>query len=73
MKHIALEELNFLWELTDVEEVEKMWNMGIPITFIADNFERDIDEVALLIMDRVRAGIIQPRKGGVFGRAYHDK
>lgn len=64
---IVLEDLDFVWRESEVNEAAEMWKMGIPIDLIAKNFGRDIDEVALLIMHLSRQGIIRKRKGGVFG------
>jgi hypothetical protein len=43
------------------------WNSGYHISEIAEKVNRIIDEVAILIMDLVRKGKIEERKGGVFG------
>lgn len=64
---IALEELNFVWCDDEATEVADMWRMGIPIDLIADNFARDPDEVAILLMHLARRGRIKARPGGVFG------
>jgi len=67
-RYIALEGLNFFWcERTEIPVVERLWREGAPIWEIADKVKRDVDEVAILIMDRVRKGFIRPRPGGVFG------
>jgi len=66
--YVALEDVNFIWcERTEIPVVEKMWTEGAPIWEIAERVERDVDEVALLIMDRVREGCLRPRPGGAFG------
>jgi len=66
--YVALEDVNFIWcERTEIPVVEKMWTEGAPIWEIAERVERDVDEVALLIMDRVRKGFLRPRPGGAFG------
>ncbi|MED0675812.1 helix-turn-helix domain-containing protein [Aneurinibacillus thermoaerophilus] len=66
--YIACEDLNFFWDEDQVSEVIAMWNMGIPVEYIASNFGREVDEVAILIFDLCRQGKIEPRPGGVFGR-----
>jgi hypothetical protein len=65
--YIALEDLNFIWDLRDVRELDEMWRRGFSLQYMAEYFERDPDEVALLLMDRLRRGRIRPRKGGIFG------
>ncbi|MCM3273685.1 helix-turn-helix domain-containing protein [Paenibacillus elgii] len=64
--YIALEELDFVWTEKDVLEVDRMWNRGSSIWEIGRAFNRDIDEVAVLIMDRCRHGYIKQRLNGVF-------
>lgn len=66
--YIALEDLDFVWDEKDVKEVDEMWESGIPLNIIAQNFGRDINEVAILIIDRRRNGFIELRDTGIFGR-----
>lgn len=66
--YLVLEELDFTWDEHDVVDFRDMWNMGIPISWIASHFKRDIDEVAMLVMDQCRKGKIKPRPNGVHGR-----
>lgn len=66
MPYIALEEIDFLWSLEDVYEFELMWTKGVEketpihelIHEIAEYFNRDVDEVAVLVMCRKRKGRI---------------
>jgi len=68
-RYIALENLDFVWcERTEIPVVERMWREGAPIWEIAEQVGRDVDEVAILIMDRVRKGFLKSRPGGVFGK-----
>lgn len=73
MKHerkniiVALEDLDFIWCEEEVKEVIEMWERGIPLDMIASNFDRDQDEVAILIMHLARKNQIKPRVGGIFG------
>ncbi len=64
---IALEELNFLWNIREVKRVEKWWEDGMSIWDMGRELGRDPDEVAILIMDLMRNGIIKYRKGGALG------
>jgi len=66
--YIACEELNFLWREQDVEKVERLWREGYDIRAIAKAVRRHVDEVAVLIMDRVRYGALKRRPTGVFGK-----
>jgi hypothetical protein len=65
--YIALEELNFIWDFRQVRELDEMWRRGFSLQYMAEYFDRDPDEVAILLMDRLRRGRIRPRKGGIFG------
>ena len=65
--YIALSELDFSWYQNEVEQVAQMWRDGIHIADIAERMERDIDEVAILIMDLARRGVIGRRKNGAMG------
>lgn len=66
--YVALEDLDFTWcERREIPVVEEMWKNGAPIWEIAEEVGRDPDEVAILIMDRVRKRFLRPRPGGVFG------
>ena len=69
--YVALEDVNFIWcEITEIPIVEKMWREGVPIWEIAERVGRDPDKVAILIMDRVRKGLLRSRPGGVFGEEW---
>jgi len=63
-----LEELDFSWDEADIPQVRHMWKKGLSVWDIARAFDRDPDEVALLIMDLVRKGQIKPRPRGAYGR-----
>ena len=65
--YIALSELDFSWYHAEVEKIKKLWAYGLHIAKIAEMLERDIDEVAVLIMDLARRGVIGRRKNGVLG------
>src|SRR5690606_7854551 len=71
---IALEDTHFVGcERREIPVVEKMWGEGEPIWEIAERVERDVDEVAILIMDRVRKRFLRPRPGGVFGSEWKGR
>jgi hypothetical protein len=65
--YIALSELDFSWFPGEVEKIKKLWAYGLHIAKIAEMLERDIDEVAVLIMDLARKNKIRRRKNGVLG------
>lgn len=64
--YIALEEMNFDWKVEHVSEFETLWNEGYSLHEISKKLKRDMDEVAILVMDRCQKGFIKPRKNGIF-------
>jgi len=66
--YIALEDLDFSWDEADIPQVRHMWKKGLSIWDIARAFDRDPDEVAILIMDLIRKSQIRPRPRGAYGR-----
>lgn len=65
--YLALEEFDFSWCSSEVRQFEKLWKEGKNVYDIAEHFDRDIDEVVLLVLDRCRKGTIKKRKGGLNG------
>lgn len=70
-RYIALEniEIDFVWDEHDVVDVDKLWETGYAIDFIAAEFERPINDVFALLWDRLEHGFIQERPGGIYGRS----
>ncbi|RAL20838.1 helix-turn-helix domain containing protein [Thermoflavimicrobium daqui] len=66
--YTALEDLNFHWDEKEVLQFDQMWQKGVNLWDISRFFNRHIDEVAILAIDRARSGAIQPRQGGAFGQ-----
>lgn len=66
-KYIPLEDLNWEWRTRDIAIVIVLWKQGDPIDRIAKLVRRSIDEVAILLIDLRRKGLIELRKGGVYG------
>jgi hypothetical protein len=64
--YIALEDLEFRWTMEQVKKIEQMWEEGLSWDYMADYFDRDKDEVAVILMCRARKGFINPRKQGIF-------
>jgi len=64
--YIACENLDFVWDAKDVFEFDRLWrilkdegkNSYEIIQELSKHFERDVDEVAILAMDRARRGRI---------------
>lgn len=60
---IACEDMDFTWDERQVYAVAEMYRKGATVYEIASDpgIDRDPDEVAVLIMDLARKGIIDPR------------
>ncbi|QDH23489.1 helix-turn-helix domain containing protein [Saccharibacillus brassicae] len=65
--HIACEDYDFAWTDKQVQRFLEMWRSGLTIRQIAEHFDRDPDEVVLLVMDQAKLGNINPRPGGILG------
>jgi hypothetical protein len=66
--YTACEQVDFHWDLTEVEDFERMWNAGIPIDIMVQSFGRTPADIFFLAWDRIEEGKIEARKGGVWGR-----
>ncbi|RBW68856.1 helix-turn-helix domain-containing protein [Bacillus taeanensis] len=64
--YTALEELDFHWSERDVRIFDALWREGKSLIAIAEYFNRDLDETALLLMDRARLKTINQRKNGIW-------
>lgn len=65
---MACEELNFVWDKTEIRDFRVMWDEGKSIRQMAEALERDPDEVLILAIDQSKRELIQPRDGGLLGR-----
>ncbi|MNX81011.1 hypothetical protein D3C86_1126860 [compost metagenome] len=68
--YIACEELDFTWGTEEAKTFDAMWEAGASVREIAKALGRDVDEVAILTIDRSRKGKIKPRQGGAMGVQY---
>ncbi|GIO63550.1 hypothetical protein [Paenibacillus cineris] len=59
--YLACEEMNFIWSEKEVGDFLKLWKEGRGIPQIAAYFDRDPDEVGLLVIDQARKGNIKTR------------
>lgn len=66
--YVALEDLDFTFDEADLPMIIHMWEEGLSIWDIARAFDRDPDEITVLIMDLVRKDRIKPRPRGAYGR-----
>lgn len=63
---IVLEDLNFVWDGSELYALRKLWNKGRSIEHISDHFHRDPDEILLALIHLAREDRIEARKGGLF-------
>ncbi|MFD0768842.1 sugar ABC transporter substrate-binding protein [Bacillus sp. CGMCC 1.60114] len=63
--HVALEQVNFLWDERDVIRFREMWNSDISILAISKILKRKQIEVAVLILDQIDKYKIQGRAIGL--------
>lgn len=63
--YIALEDMDLDWKYDQVAKFDELWKNGYSLEYIAKKFKRDIDEVALLLIDRSRQGYVGPRTIGL--------
>jgi 16S rRNA C967 or C1407 C5-methylase (RsmB/RsmF family) len=63
-----LEDLKRSWYPDEISRFIKMWNAGECITKVASELKKDVDEVALLVIDQKRKGAIEIRSSGAYGR-----
>lgn len=64
---VILEELNFIWDRPELNEMKKMWKNGDGVERMAKYFDRDPDEVILALIHLARDEKITPRKTGLKG------
>lgn len=69
--YIANDDISHDWTLGEVRRFKYYWARGLAIEYIAKTLKREIDEVALLVIDQSRKGEITRRNSGCFGtKAY---
>jgi hypothetical protein len=64
---IVLEDLNFIWERSELREIKKMWEKNFSVSYMADYFERDPDEILLALIHLAKDDRISARKNGFKG------
>ena len=65
------EDPDFKWEWSaeDVRRVSRLWRKGVNGWKIAEQLDRDPDELAILLIALLRRGIVNPRPGWVWGKS----
>lgn len=64
--YVALEDvrdMDFIWDMKEVFEFEKMWRRKVPLREIAAELNTTEVSVFLLALDRLQRGYIKPRNG----------
>lgn len=63
---IVCEDLNFIWDEPELEEIKNMWNGQRCIDGIAEEFNCDPDEILIALIHLARTRKIKRIKGGLF-------
>jgi hypothetical protein len=64
---IVCEDLDFVWEESELSEMVTMWNRGVSVETMGKHFNRDPDEVLLAILHLAREAQISSRPSGLKG------
>lgn len=69
VKRVLLEDsaIKWIWSESELIRFRDMWNEGVKIHDIAKEFRVNKKTIALLVMDQADEGMIEQRKGGLFG------
>jgi hypothetical protein len=59
--------VDFLWDERHVLRCDSLWKKGCSIDEISKILKRNKIDIALLILDRAKKGLIDSRRGGLFG------
>lgn len=62
---IVLEDLNFVWDELELDEVARQWKVGKDVRLIASSFNRDPDEVLLALIHLAKEDMVFKRIGGL--------
>lgn len=65
--YIPLLDMNFQWMPDEVEKVIDMWEKGYHLQLIADEINREGDEVMILLLDLARKSQIEKRENSIWG------
>jgi len=57
--YTVCEQMDFHWTQDSVAEFRRLWRTGLTLPQIAEHFNRDPDEVMLLVIDQARRGFIE--------------
>ena len=65
--HIALFDLDFSFTQSEIDTAIDMWNKGYDLRVIADELQREGDEVMILLLDLARNKRIEKRENSIWG------
>lgn len=65
--YIPLEdvEIDWFWDHNQVMIFDELWNIGVPLSDIAEELDKTFLEALLMMADRAERKFIKPRKGGL--------
>lgn len=66
---MVLADQNFFWREYELEEAVEMWESGLSLEYMSEYFNRRPMEVLLLLLHCAEQGLIEWRKGSIFGYA----
>jgi len=64
---IVLEDLDFVWDEEELDDIAFCWNEDMSVRTIAKRFKRDPDEILLAIIHLARDERIKQRENGLMG------
>ncbi|MBO0962368.1 hypothetical protein J1P26_21935 [Neobacillus sp. MM2021_6] len=64
---VILEDLDFVWDQPELNEIAQMWNRSLSVNYMAEHFNRDPDELLMAIIHLARNDKLVPRKYGLKG------
>ena len=65
--YIALEDFDLSFFPGEVKEAKELWKQGLSIPAMAEQMEREVEEVFILLYDLATKGKIKNRPNGLFG------
>lgn len=63
---VICEQLDFLWDWSELRELSQIWERGLSVKYAAKYFEREIGDILLAVMHLARIDKIERRRGGLF-------
>jgi len=70
--YIACADMDFSWYRDEVKQFRQWWREGVSLDEMAERLNRDVDEVAILVIDQKRKRKIKNRPGGLWGNKFRE-